>query len=161
MGDSGSQFLGFTVVTLLIILTQKTNPALNPAIPLLLLGVPLFDTAFVILKRLYAGKSPFVADKNHIHHQLLGLNFDHYEAVVIIYIVQAVFVGSAILVRYESDLHVLSLWMVMNAALAVSLVMAGRVRWHAHLPGVQSPLAKLVKIRDNSYLQNISVITGG
>ena len=97
MGDTGSQFLGFAVVTLLIILTQQTNPALNPALPLLLLGVPLFDTAFVIIRRIYYGKSPFVADKNHVHHQLLALNFDHYEAVVIIYLAQALFVVSAVL----------------------------------------------------------------
>ena len=70
-------------------LTQQVNTALNPAIPLLLLGVPLFDTAFVIIKRIYYGKSPFVEDKNHVHHQLLARKLDHNEAVVIIYLVQA------------------------------------------------------------------------
>ena len=100
MGDTGSQFLGFSVVVLLVILTQQSSQVLNPALPLLLIGVPLFDTAFVMLKRMYGGKSPFVADKNHVHHQLLKFNFDHHEAVIIIYLLQSFFVGSAILMRF-------------------------------------------------------------
>ena len=152
MGDTGSQFLGFTVVTLLIILTQKTNSALNPALPLLLLGVPLFDTAFVIIRRIYYGQSPFVADKNHVHHQLLALNLDHYEAVVIIYVVQALFVTSAILLRYHSDLLIVSLWVLVNTALALFLVMAGRLKWRAHSKGTQSVFAKALRFSKSDFL---------
>ena len=163
MGDTGSQFLGFTVVTLLIILTQKTNSALNPALPLLLLGVPLFDTAFVIIRRLYYRQSPFVADKNHIHHQLLALNLDHYEAVVIIYVVQALFVASAILLRYHSDLLIVSLWVLVNTALALSLVMAGRLKWRAHSEGTQSVFAKALRFSKSDFLGKaaLTVILAG
>ena len=163
MGDTGSQFLGFTVVTLLIILTQKTNSALNPALPLLLLGVPLFDTAFVIIRRLYYGQSPFVADKNHIHHQLLALNLDHYEAVVIIYVVQALFVASAILLRYHSDLLIVSWWVLVNTALALFLVMAGRLKWRAHSEGTQSVFAKALRVSKSDFLGKaaLTVISAG
>jgi UDP-GlcNAc:undecaprenyl-phosphate GlcNAc-1-phosphate transferase len=158
MGDTGSQFLGFMVVTLLIMLTQKINMALNPALPLLLLGVPLFDTAFVTIRRIYYGKSPFVADKNHVHHQLLALNLDHYEAVVIIYLAQALFVASAVLLRYHSDLLIVSLWILVNAALAFSLVMAGRFQWQAHPEGSQSVFARALSISKSDFLGKVALI---
>ena len=158
MGDTGSQFLGFTVVTLLIILTQETNTALNPALPLLLLGVPLFDTAFVSIRRIYYGVSPFVADKNHVHHQLLALNFDHYEAVVIIYLSQALFVVSAVLLRYHSDLLIVSLWILVNAVIAFSLVMAGRFRWRAHPAGDRPMFERALKI-SKSYVLAKAALT--
>ena len=159
MGDTGSQFLGFTVVTLLIILTQKTSPVLNPAIPLLLLGVPLFDTVFVIIKRIYTGKSPFVADKNHIHHQLLALKFDHYEAVILIYLLQALFVGGAMLLRYHSDLVVVATWALANMTLAFILVVAGHKRWHARQSGSRSFIASAVTASRSRYLYLVSAVT--
>ena len=158
MGDTGSQFLGFAVITLLIILTQQTNPALNPALPLLLLGVPLFDTAFVIIRRIYYGKSPFVADKNHIHHQLLALNFDHYEAVVIIYLVQAVFVVSAVLLRYNADLVIVSWWLLAYLTLAFLLVNAGRVKWHAHPPGTRSVTSRILTVGRSQVLCTVTQV---
>jgi UDP-GlcNAc:undecaprenyl-phosphate GlcNAc-1-phosphate transferase len=144
MGDSGSQFLGFTSGVLAVVLTQQLNPALNPALPLLLLGLPAFDTLFVIAKRLYYGSSPFTADKNHIHHQLLSLHFDHYEAVVIIYVVQAAFVLSAVIFRYQSDLFILSWDLFLNLVLTVTLVKARRAGWRAHQHGGQSRLVQAI-----------------
>ena len=158
MGDSGSQFLGFTVAVLAIILTQQTNPALNPALPLLLLGVPIFDTLFVMSKRIYYGQSPFSADNNHIHHQLLGLGLDHYEAVALIYIIQTLFVVAALLFRYESDLVVVSLYVGACLALALALVVAGRSGWRVHHPGSRSGLAGLVAALDErQVLKNVSL----
>jgi len=157
MGDTGSQFLGFTVVTLLIILTQKMNTALNPALPLFLLGVPVFDTLFVTIRRLYYGQSPFVADKNHVHHQLLARNLDHYEAVVIIYLVQALFVIGAVLLRYQSDLLIVSLWLVVNIALAFSLVMAGRFQWQAHPARAQSVFTKMLRFSKSAFLGKVAL----
>ena len=158
MGDAGSQFLGFTVAVLAIILTQQTNRALNPALPLLLLGVPIFDTLFVMSKRLYYGQPPFSADNNHIHHQLLGLGLDHYEAVAVIYIIQTLFVVAALLFRYESDLLVVSLYVGACLVLAGVLIVAGRAGWRAHQPGSRPGLASLVAVMDESQvLKNVSL----
>ena len=158
MGDAGSQFLGFTLAVLAIILTQQTNPALNPALPLLLLGVPIFDTLFVMSKRLYYGQPPFSADNNHIHHQLLGLGLDHYEAVAVIYIIQTLFVVAALLFRYESDLLVVSLYVGACLVLAGVLIVAGRAGWRAHQPGSRPGLASLVAVMDESQvLKNVSL----
>lgn len=129
MGDTGSQFLGFIVGVLAIILTQKSNTALNPVIPLFLVGLPIIDTLFVMAKRYSEGKPLFVADKNHIHHQLLALGMEHYEAVVIIYLAQLVFVAAAIIVRYESDLLVLLGYLILSSVSLVALMTAKEWQW--------------------------------
>jgi UDP-GlcNAc:undecaprenyl-phosphate GlcNAc-1-phosphate transferase len=138
-------------------LTQQVNAALNPAIPLLLLGLPLFDTLFVMIRRMYYRKSPFSPDKNHIHHQLLALNFDHYEAVVIIYLVQATFVFSGIVLRYQPDLYVVGGWILANVILAIVMVSAGRMAWRAHDERRSSVLARLAGSNYRKYLFTISL----
>ena len=103
MGDAGSQFLGFSAGVLVVMLTQESNTALSPALPVMILGLPLLDTAMVIGERLYEGRSPFLPDKNHIHHKLLTLGFDHYEAVFVIYLLQTLLVAAAYFLRFETD----------------------------------------------------------
>jgi UDP-GlcNAc:undecaprenyl-phosphate GlcNAc-1-phosphate transferase len=158
MGDTGSQFLGFSAGVLMIMLTQQVNPALNPAIPLLLLGVPVFDTMFVMIKRIYHGKSPFSPDRNHIHHQLLALNIDHYEAVIIIYFMQAVFVFSGIALRYQPDLYVVGGWAFANAFLAIVLISTGRANWRAHHERKPSMLARLAESGYKQHLYTASIL---
>jgi UDP-GlcNAc:undecaprenyl-phosphate GlcNAc-1-phosphate transferase len=103
MGDGGSQFLGFSVGVVAVILTQRPEVPLSPALPLLLLGLPILDTLLVMGKRIQEKRSPFSPDKNHIHHRLLALGFGHYEAVVIIYGMQSMLVIGAYLLRDQSD----------------------------------------------------------
>jgi len=106
MGDTGSQFLGFTVGVLAIMLTQQVNTALNPWLPLFLVGLPIIDTLFVMTLRISEGRSPFAADKTHMHHRLLSLGMAHYEAVSVIYVSQLIFLLAAFLLRYQADIVV-------------------------------------------------------
>lgn len=123
MGDTGSQFLGFVTAVLAIILTQRTNPALNPALLLLLLGLPILDTLTVMVWRIRSGKSPFLPDRNHFHHRLLDFGFYHYEAVSVIYLAQAVMVATGYLLRYEADI------VVLGAYLAIAALVVGGFRY--------------------------------
>ena len=109
MGDGGSQFLGFSAGVLVVMLTQTSNSALSPALPLLILGLPIVDTGIVMAQRIREGRSPFSPDKNHIHHRLLALGLHHYEAVFVIYALQTLLVATAYFVRYESDWLILAL----------------------------------------------------
>lgn len=102
MGDTGSQFLGFSLVTASVALTQG-DTALSPVLPLIIFGFPVLDTATVMLKRIAEGRSPFSADKQHLHHRLLDLGLWHTEAVFIIYIIQALFVAAAFIFRFYSE----------------------------------------------------------
>lgn len=132
MGDTGSQFLGFSAGVFVVILSQQVNLAMSPVIPLLLLGLPILDTFAVMAQRIYEKRSPFSPDKNHIHHKLLALGFDHYEAVLVIYVVQCVFVGLAFILRYESDILILSFYVVFSALALILFHRATRTGWRMH-----------------------------
>lgn len=116
MGDTGSQFLGFCIGTLAIMITQQEDLPYNPGIPLILLCWPIFDTLMVMAIRISQGKSPFVADKNHIHHRLLALGLDHYEVVFVIYLAQACLAVIAFTLRNYSDPLVIITYLSINIA---------------------------------------------
>jgi UDP-GlcNAc:undecaprenyl-phosphate GlcNAc-1-phosphate transferase len=78
-GTSGVMFVGFTLAVLAILGTAKV------AVALLVLGVPIIDTFWIIVRRLAAGRSPFTPDRGHIHHRLLDLGLSHRQTVVLIY----------------------------------------------------------------------------
>jgi len=94
LGDSGSYFFGFVLATASIVGVFKTTLVVALIVPLLILGVPIFDTTFAIIRRLKQKKSPFAADDKHIHHLLLRAGLSQREAVMSIYI--ACFLLSAI-----------------------------------------------------------------
>jgi UDP-GlcNAc:undecaprenyl-phosphate GlcNAc-1-phosphate transferase len=129
MGDGGSQFLGFSVAVLAIMLTQNPEAAYSPALPLLLLGLPILDTVVVMTQRIAEKRSPFSADKNHLHHRLLRLGLDHYEAVSAIYITQAFFVLLAYYLRFESDLLVVFVYGAFSLGIVGFLYLAEKSHW--------------------------------
>jgi UDP-GlcNAc:undecaprenyl-phosphate/decaprenyl-phosphate GlcNAc-1-phosphate transferase len=140
MGDGGSQMLGFSIGALAIIATQGESSALSASLPLLLLGLPILDTLTVIVRRLAAGQSPFVSDRNHLHHQLLGLGFTHREAVAVIYCVQVALFLLAYFLRFQSDLAIVMVYGAFAAVLLGALRWATRAGWRAH-SGEARPLA--------------------
>ncbi len=129
MGDAGSQLLGFTIGVLSIRATQSGSSEISAAIPILLLAVPILDTLSVIVQRLGEGRSPFSADKNHIHHKLLALGFDHHEAVMVIYVAQGALFVLAYFLRYESDALILALVSVFFLTSIGVFQIAARTGW--------------------------------
>ena len=77
MGDSGSQFLGFAIALLSLGCSSGGSFALESS---LFLAIPTLDTAFSVIRRLIKRKSPFVADKGHLHHILLSSGLSHQAA---------------------------------------------------------------------------------
>lgn len=144
MGDGGSQFLGFTAGFLAVFLVERVNTAVSPALPALLLGLPIADILAVFVQRVYHGMNWFRASRNHIHHRLLALGFDHYEAVVIIYSIQTFFVVSAILLMYESDSLILSIYLGVCAMVFAFLVIAEKQKWRAHKSRRPVGVAKII-----------------
>jgi UDP-GlcNAc:undecaprenyl-phosphate GlcNAc-1-phosphate transferase len=78
-GTSGVQFVGYTLAVLSVLGTAKV------AVALLVLGVPIIDTFWIIVRRISAGRSPFTPDRSHIHHRLLDLGLSHRQTVLAIY----------------------------------------------------------------------------
>lgn len=162
MGDSGSQFLGFTLGFLAVLLTQNINPALSPALPALILGLPIIDIIAVFAQRVYHGMNWFRATKNHIHHRLLELGFHHYEVVVIIYFIQMLFIAGAVFLRYESDLLILLLYLGTCILVFMFLIMAEKRDWRAHRRHSPSRFANWVeKVKKHRLLTSGTVQTVG
>ncbi|MEO8463349.1 MAG: MraY family glycosyltransferase [Chloroflexota bacterium] len=80
-GTAGVMFMGYTLAILSVLGTAKV------VVALLVLGVPIIDTFWVIVRRLLAGRSPFTPDRGHIHHRLLDLGLSHRGTVVLIYVI--------------------------------------------------------------------------
>ena len=76
-GTSGVQFVGYTLAVLAILGTAKV------AVALLVLGVPIIDTFWIIVRRVSQGRSPFSPDRTHIHHRLLDLGLSHRQTVLV------------------------------------------------------------------------------
>jgi UDP-GlcNAc:undecaprenyl-phosphate GlcNAc-1-phosphate transferase len=143
MGDGGSQFLGFTVAVLAVLVTQRDALSVSSALPLLLLGLPILDTLSVMAQRIAEGRSPFSADRNHIHHRLLALGFAHYQAVILIYLTQAALFVAAWYLRYESDLTIVSFFVVFSVATLGLLHIGTRAGWRLRSSsGVESAGAR-------------------
>lgn len=128
MGDTGSQFLGFSLGVMAIMLVQSVNTALSPVLLILILGLPILDTASVMYQRLRERRSPFSPDKNHLHHKLLSSGLHHYEAVTAIYLSQGLFMGAALVLRYESDSLLLLIYGLICLAVMMLIWMVKRVR---------------------------------
>ena len=102
MGDAGSMFIGFLLSALIILNTfyVPESPTFLPVImPLLILGVPIFDTLSVIFLRLKRGQSIFAADKGHFSHRLVGLGMSQKQAVLFVYLVTFCIAINATLLR--------------------------------------------------------------
>ena len=105
MGDTGSLVLGFVIAVLCIRLIQMNVSAVNPLLPhapVFVLGlvlIPVFDTVRVFTIRIWKGKSPFIADKTHIHHLLTNQGFSHGFAAKLICFVHSIVLMEAFWLR--------------------------------------------------------------
>lgn len=85
MGDSGSLFIGYCLALFSIKLVIEGHGDISPAIPLIILGVPVLDTLVVMINRIRKGEKIFLPDKTHIHHRLLDLGISHKICVFLVY----------------------------------------------------------------------------
>lgn len=124
MGDSGSYFLGYVLAVMSLSgATTKASTAVSLLVPVVALGVPIFDTLFAMVRRILEKRSIFSPDRGHIHHRLLDMGITHRRAVLIIYGVSIVFTVSAIAISLGRS------WHVGLAMLAASVVLVGLVRF--------------------------------
>lgn len=105
MGDAGALFLGFMLSVISVMGALKGAAALSILIPILAIGLPIFDTLFAMIRRLLSGKSMIEADKGHLHHKLLDAGMSQKQAVLTLYSISAILGFSAVaLVELTSKL---------------------------------------------------------
>jgi UDP-GlcNAc:undecaprenyl-phosphate/decaprenyl-phosphate GlcNAc-1-phosphate transferase len=154
MGDSGSQMLGFSAVTLALALTQQV-PVISPLLPLLLFGLPVLDTLTVMTTRIINGKSPFSPDKRHFHHRLLEIGLTHAEAVLTIYVVQALMVLLSFILRFQTNWLILSVYIVFSLGILVFFHYAA-ARQQRHFSFLILVKTRFRAIRDKRRIQAVS-----
>lgn len=96
MGDTGAMFLGYILGTVSILGLFKFYAVVSFAVPFLILGLPIFDTAYAILRRLAQGRSPMSPDRGHLHHKLIDMGFSQKQTVAILYSMSAILGLSAV-----------------------------------------------------------------
>ncbi len=119
IGDIGSNFIGFTLSIVSILGIAKTATAFVVVLPIIVLGLPIFDTISAIIRRLIKGKSlkaVLQADKGHLHHKLIAKGFTQKEAVLTLYGI-SVACGMFAVILFESDI-----WKAISFALMVVAV---------------------------------------
>ena len=120
MGDTGSMFLGFMLAILAIFSGGKIATAF------LVMGFPLLDFAWVILRRLWKRQSPFKGDFGHFHHRLLRAGFTERQSLGLIYCVCAVFGGAALFLGTEQKLIAVGVMLVLMVGLGTFVVLRGQ-----------------------------------
>ena len=91
MGDTGSMFLGFILAGISIVGAVKSAATIALIVPILALGLPILDTTFAIVRRARNHRPIFKPDKGHLHHRLLARGFTQKQAVLLMYVVSALF----------------------------------------------------------------------
>jgi UDP-GlcNAc:undecaprenyl-phosphate GlcNAc-1-phosphate transferase len=120
LGEGGSLLLGYILGVLAIISGGKV------AIALLIMGIPILDVGWTILRRLYYGKNPFkFADKKHLHHRLLDLGLGQRKTVLFYYIMALAFGGSALFLQSGGKFYALLLLFIIMLAIVVTLSFYG------------------------------------
>ncbi|HYE79917.1 MAG TPA: undecaprenyl/decaprenyl-phosphate alpha-N-acetylglucosaminyl 1-phosphate transferase, partial [bacterium] len=95
---AGAQLFGFLLGAIAILGAYKTAAGLTLAIPFLILGVPVFDTTWAMIRRALAGQPMGAPDHNHLHHQLLRRGMTPNQATVTLWLATACLAGAAVLV---------------------------------------------------------------
>lgn len=109
MGDTGSTFLGFMLASLSVQGVFKSYAVISFAVPLLILGLPLFDAVFAMIRRIVTGKNPMSADRGHLHHRLIDMGFSQKQTVFILYAISGVLGISAVLLAESGTLRAIIL----------------------------------------------------
>ena len=101
MGDGGSLFLGFMIAVLSVVGPLKRSTLIAVAVPVIVLGIPIFDTFFAIVRRAAKGQPIMQADRGHLHHRLMDSGYGQRRAVIMLYGISGIMGMAAVLVSRE------------------------------------------------------------
>ncbi len=122
MGDSGALFLGYVLGAASITGMFKWYALVSFGLPFLVLGLPIFDTAVAIIRRLLRGQKPWQADRGHLHHRLIDMGLSQRQAVAVLYTASGVLGLSAVLLTESNWIKLI----VMGAVICIAVALAIR-----------------------------------
>ncbi len=119
MGDTGATFLGFVLACMSVSGLFKLYTVISFAVPILVLGVPLFDITFACIRRIWHHVSPMHPDRSHIHHRLIDVGFNQRQSVAILYVAASLLGVCAVMVSTSGSGKAL---MVLVAVIAIGII---------------------------------------
>lgn len=138
MGDTGSTFLGYVLATISIQGLFKYYAVISFAVPFLILGLPMFDTLFAIVRRLAHGQNPMSPDRGHIHHRLIDMGLSQKQAVAALYVVSSILGLSAVVLTTSGAMRA----MLFLVAVAVVAFLTSRVIFPREIAETRQEKAK-------------------
>ncbi len=123
MGDTGSMFLGYMLSVLSVQGMFKSYAVISFAVPIIMLGLPLFDALFAMARRLLTGKNPMSADRGHLHHRLYDMGFSQKQTVFILYAISGVLGITSILLAEQRFLRAMLLLICVLIFLLIATMM--------------------------------------
>ncbi|WP_208560832.1 glycosyltransferase family 4 protein [Marinilactibacillus kalidii] len=123
LGDTGALFIGF-MIGVFSLQGLKNATLISLILPVVILGIPITDTLFAMIRRKMNRQSISVADKNHIHHRLMSLGLSHRQTVLAIYSVSAIFSIIALLYNFSTfwGSALLTVFVVIGVELFVEII---------------------------------------
>lgn len=147
MGDCGSTFLGFTIASASVLCSVKSATFVGIALPVLALGIPIFDTLFSMLRRIIERRSMFAPDRRHFHHRLVEMGLKQRHAVVAIYITTLLFAGLGLFMIVTRNIASLTIFFCILLLLLLAFHTVGSVRLTETIAGLQRKYAIARRIR--------------
>ena len=135
MGDTGSMFLGYMLSVLSVQGMFKSYAVISFAVPLIMLGLPLFDALFAMMRRVLSGKNPMSADRGHLHHRLYDMGFSQKQTVFILYAISGVLGITSILLAEQRFLRA----MLLSICVIIFILIATMMGKNSYVHKIDSP----------------------
>ena len=139
MGDTGALLLGYVLATVSIMGLFKFYAVITFLVPILALALPLFDTAFAIVRRLLKGQNPMTPDRGHLHHRLIDHGLSQKQAVAVLYSLSAMLGLTAVVICTGGETRMLLLVIELCIAIAVGVFVWRTIEHPAHDISVDPP----------------------
>lgn len=148
LGDCGSMFLGFFLATASVMSNMKSYSLVGLALPVLALGVPIFDTLFTMMRRTLDRRSIFAPDRGHIHHRIVDMGLRHRQAVLLMYGATVLAAGVGLMMMMTRHVFAVLVFVGALVPLVVMFRVFGAVRLREALVSLQRNRAIAKEARD-------------
>lgn len=153
LGDCGSTFLGFFLATASVMSNMKSYSLVGLALPVLALGVPIFDTLFTMMRRTLDRRSIFAPDRGHIHHRIVDMGLRHRQAVLLMYGATVLAAGVGLIMMMTRHVFAVLVFVGALVPLVVMFRVFGAVRLREALVSLQRnrAIAKEARNQQNGF----------
>jgi len=149
LGDGGSQFLGFTIGASSVMCSMKSPTLVALALPVLALGVPIFDTLFSILRRFLQRRGIMSPDRSHFHHKLTDLGLKQHHVAIFAYLVTLVTSGFGLFMLLTRSMSSVLVFLSCLSLLLLVFRLVGSVELRKTMDGIR----KRAELAHKCYLE--------